>query len=66
LDEPKEQSPLERACARLAAHGVEFIVLGGSADGSADGAGATSEVDFCHLLLRLEAMKRLREQEGSR
>jgi hypothetical protein len=42
LDERAERSPLERFCALLADHGVEFIVV------------------------QLEAIKRLREQEGLR
>jgi len=32
LDEPRERSPLERFCAVLAEHGVEFIVVGGQAE----------------------------------
>ena len=32
MDEPRDQSPLERFCAVLAAHGVEFIVVGGQAE----------------------------------
>jgi len=32
LDGPREQSPLERFCALLAEHGVEFIVVGGQAE----------------------------------
>jgi hypothetical protein len=32
LDESPEQSPLERFCAVLADHGVEFIVVGGQAE----------------------------------
>jgi len=32
LDESPEQSPLERFCAVLADHGVEFMVVGGQAE----------------------------------
>jgi uncharacterized protein (DUF1330 family) len=32
LDERGERSPLERFCAVLAEHGVEFIVIGGQAE----------------------------------
>jgi hypothetical protein len=48
---PHEQSPLERFCALLTDHGVEFIVVGGQDRKS---------------LLQMEAIKRLREQEGLR
>jgi len=53
LDARGEQSPLERFCAVLADHGVEFKrYLGRPKDRES--------------LLQLEAIKRLREQEGLR
>jgi len=47
LDERPEQSPLERFCALLAEHGVEFIVVGGQAEALMGSARVTYDVDFC-------------------
>ena len=72
MDEPRDQSPLERFCAVLTAHGVEIVSIGGH---------ATRVIGLDDLirikrylgrpkdkesLLQLEAVKRLREQEGLR
>jgi predicted nucleotidyltransferase len=48
LDGPAEPSPLERFCAVLAAHGVEFIVVGGQAETLMGGARVTYDVDLCY------------------
>ncbi len=48
MDEPAEQSPLERFCALLARHGVEFIVVGGQAEALMGGARVTYDVDLCY------------------
>jgi len=48
LDEPVEQSPLERFCAVLAEHGVEFIIVGGQAEALMGGARVTYDVDLCY------------------
>lgn len=48
MDEPVEQSPLERFCAVLAEHGVEFIVVGGQAEALMGGARVTYDVDLCY------------------
>ena len=48
LDERPEQSPLERFCAVLAAHGVEFIVIGGQAEALMGSARVTYDVDLCY------------------
>jgi predicted nucleotidyltransferase len=48
LDEPREQSPLERFCAVLAAQGVEFIVVGGQAEALMGSARVTYDVDLCY------------------
>jgi len=48
LDERPEQSPLERFCALLAAHNVEFIVIGGQAEALMGSARVTYDVDFCY------------------
>jgi hypothetical protein len=56
LDEPHEPSPLERFCAVLAAHGVEFMSLKRYLGRPKDR----------ESLLQLEAIKRLREREGLR
>lgn len=67
MDEPAEQSPLERFCAVLAEHGVEFIVVGGQAEALMGSPRVTYDVDLCYRrMLQLEAIKRLREQEGLR
>jgi predicted nucleotidyltransferase len=48
LDAPHEQSPLERFCAVLAAHGVEFIVVGGQAEALMGSPRVTYDVDLCY------------------
>jgi predicted nucleotidyltransferase len=48
LDGPHEQSPLERFCAVLAAHGVEFIVVGGQAEALMGSPRVTYDVDLCY------------------
>jgi predicted nucleotidyltransferase len=48
LDEPHEPSRLERFCAVLADHGVEFIVVGGQAEALMGGARVTYDVDLCY------------------
>jgi hypothetical protein len=48
LDESPEQSPLERFCAVLADHGVEFIVVGGQAEALMGSARVTYDVDLCY------------------
>ena len=48
MDEPVQQSPLERFCAVLAEHGVEFIVVGGQAEALMGGARVTYDVDLCY------------------
>jgi predicted nucleotidyltransferase len=48
LDEPRERSPLERFCAVLAEHGVEFIVVGGQAEALMGSARVTYDVDLCY------------------
>jgi predicted nucleotidyltransferase len=48
LDEPLERSPLERFCAVLAEHGVEFIVIGGQAEVLMGSARVTYDVDLCY------------------
>jgi hypothetical protein len=48
LDERREQSPLERFCAVLAEHGVEFIVVGGQAEALMGSARVTYDVDLCY------------------
>jgi predicted nucleotidyltransferase len=48
LDERREQSPLERFCALLADHGVEFIVVGGQAEALMGSARVTYDVDLCY------------------
>jgi predicted nucleotidyltransferase len=48
LDEPREPSRLERFCAVLAEHGVEFIVVGGQAEALMGGARVTYDVDLCY------------------
>jgi predicted nucleotidyltransferase len=60
LDETPGQSPLERFCALLADHGVEFIVVGGQAEALMGSARVTYDVDLCyrrttHNLKRLAA-----------
>jgi predicted nucleotidyltransferase len=45
---PGEQSPLERFCAVLADHGVEFIVVGGQAEALMGSARVTYDVDLCY------------------
>jgi predicted nucleotidyltransferase len=48
LDELREPSRLERFCALLADHGVEFIVVGGQAEALMGGARVTYDVDLCY------------------
>jgi predicted nucleotidyltransferase len=48
LDERPEPSPLERFCGVLAAHGVEFIVVGGQAEALMGSARVTYDVDLCY------------------
>ena len=48
MDEPLERSPLERFCAVLAEHGVEFIVIGGQAEVLMGSARVTYDVDLCY------------------
>jgi predicted nucleotidyltransferase len=48
LDERPEPSPLERFCALLADHGVEFIVVGGQAEALMGSARVTYDVDLCY------------------
>jgi predicted nucleotidyltransferase len=48
LDEPREQSPLERFCAVLGEHGVEFIVVGGQAEALMGSPRVTYDVDICY------------------
>jgi predicted nucleotidyltransferase len=48
LDERHEQSPLERFCAVLAEHGVEFMVVGGQAEALMGSSRVTYDVDLCY------------------
>lgn len=48
MDERREQSPLERFCAVLAEHGVEFIVVGGQAEALMGSSRVTYDVDLCY------------------
>jgi len=48
LEERRKQSPLERFCALLAEHGVEFIVVGGQAEALMGSARVTYDVDLCY------------------
>jgi predicted nucleotidyltransferase len=48
LAEPHEQSPLERFCALLTDHGVEFIVVGGQAEALMGSPRVTYDVDLCY------------------
>jgi predicted nucleotidyltransferase len=48
LDERGEPSPLERFCAVLAEHGVEFIVVGGQAEVLMGSSRVTYDVDLCY------------------
>ena len=48
MDEPREQSPLERFCAVLGEHGVEFIVVGGQAETLMGSPRVTYDVDICY------------------
>ena len=77
--ESSDVSPLERVCALFSDAGVEFMVVGGQAEVLMGGARLTYDVDDLirikrHLgrpkdreaLVQLEAIKRLREQEGLR
>jgi len=48
LDATREQSPLERFCAVLAEHGVEFIVVGGQAEALMGSARVTYDIDLCY------------------
>ena len=73
MDEPLEQSPLERFCEVLAGHGVEFIVSVGGRPTRVIGLDDLIRIKRYlgrpkdrESLLQLEAIKRLREQEGLR
>jgi predicted nucleotidyltransferase len=48
LVERHEPSPLERFCAVLTEHGVEFIVVGGQAEALMGSARVTYDVDLCY------------------
>jgi hypothetical protein len=48
LDGRLEHSPLERFCALLAEHDVEFIVIGGQAEALMGSARVTYDVDICY------------------
>jgi len=48
LAERGERSPLERFCAVLAEHGVEFIVIGGQAEALMGSSRVTYDVDLCY------------------
>jgi predicted nucleotidyltransferase len=48
LAERGEPSPLERFCALLADHAVEFIVVGGQAEALMGSARVTYDVDLCY------------------
>jgi predicted nucleotidyltransferase len=48
LDGRRERSPLERFCALLAEHGVEFIVVGGQAEALMGSPRVTYDVDLCY------------------
>jgi hypothetical protein len=48
LDEALERSPLERFCAVLAEHGVEFMVISGQAEVLMGSARVTYDVDLCY------------------
>ena len=48
MEERRKQSPLERFCALLAEHGVEFIVVGGQAEALMGSARVTYDVDLCY------------------
>jgi predicted nucleotidyltransferase len=48
LAERHEQSPLERFCALLTDHGVEFIVVGGQAEALMGSPRVTYDVDLCY------------------
>ncbi len=48
MDERGEPSPLERFCAVLAEHGVEFIVVGGQAEALMGSSRVTYDVDLCY------------------
>ncbi len=48
MDEPRDQSPLERFCAVLIAHGVEFIVVDGQAEALMGSGRVTYDVDLCY------------------
>jgi predicted nucleotidyltransferase len=48
LAELHEQSPLERFCALLTDHGVEFIVVGGQAEALMGSPRVTYDVDLCY------------------
>lgn len=48
MDEGPEQSRLERFCALLSDHGVEFLVVGGQAEALMGSARVTYDVDLCY------------------
>lgn len=48
MAERRDDSPLERFCALLVEHGVEFIVVGGQAEVLMGGARVTYDVDLCY------------------
>jgi predicted nucleotidyltransferase len=64
LDERPEPSPLERFCGVLAAHGVEFIVVGGQAEALMGSARVTYDVDLCYRRTS-ENLKRLATALGT-
>lgn len=48
MDDSLAQSPLERFCAVLAEHGVEFIIVGGQAEALMGSPRVTYDVDLCY------------------
>jgi predicted nucleotidyltransferase len=48
LEDWLAQSPLERFCAVLAEHGVEFIIVGGQAEALMGSPRVTYDVDLCY------------------
>jgi predicted nucleotidyltransferase len=48
LDDSLAQSPLERFCAVLAEHGVEFIIVAGQAEALMGSPRVTYDVDLCY------------------
>ena len=52
MEERREPSALERFCALLADHGVEFIIVGGQAEALMGGSRVTYDVDLCYRRTR--------------